>query len=96
MISKQMTIGELRELTGLSQAKFAKEVMHVSPKTLWLYEQDSTNLPDDLILRYMYIFDVTFEEIFLGRKYEKIVQVRRTVFERIEMLKKAELVEQSS
>ncbi|MCJ8008089.1 helix-turn-helix transcriptional regulator [Lederbergia wuyishanensis] len=96
MIFKQWTIGELRESTGYNQAKFAKEILHVSPKTLWLYEQDSSSLPDDLIKKYMYLFNVTYEEIFFGPKYEKIVHVQRKIAERIEMLKNIEVIEQSS
>ncbi|MFS0594199.1 helix-turn-helix transcriptional regulator [Cytobacillus horneckiae] len=96
MISKQSTISELRERTGYSQAKFAQEIMHVSPKTLWLYEQDSTNLPDDLVKKYMYLFNIAYEDIFFGPKYEKIVLVRSEIEKRIEMLKNAEIVEQSS
>ncbi|MEF7565041.1 helix-turn-helix transcriptional regulator [Bacillus infantis] len=96
MISKQLTISELRERTGYSQAKFAADILHVSPKTLWLYEQDSSNLPDDLIKRYMYLFNIAYEEIFFGPKYEKIVQVRKEIDKRIGMLKEAEILEQSS
>lgn len=96
MITKQWAISELREHTGYSQAKFAKEIIHVSPKTLWLYEQDSTNLPDDLIKKYMYLFNVAYEDIFFGPKYEKIVLVRNEINKRMEMLKNTELIEQSS
>lgn len=96
MITKQWTISELRETTGYNQSEFAKEIMHVSPKTLWLYEQDSTNLPEDLIKKYMYLFNVTFEEIFFGPKYEKIELVRKELRKRIEMLNKSLFLEQSS
>ncbi|MCM3567886.1 helix-turn-helix transcriptional regulator [Neobacillus mesonae] len=96
MVKKQWTISELRERTGYNQAQFAKEIMHVSPKTLWLYEQDSSNLPDDLIKKYMYLFNVTYEEIFFGPKYDRIVLVRKEIEKRIEMLKNIELVEQST
>ncbi|MBS4171907.1 helix-turn-helix transcriptional regulator [Bacillus sp. FJAT-49736] len=96
MISKQWTISELRERTGYSQAKFAKDILHVSPKTLWLYEQDSSNLPDDLIKKYMYLFNIAYEDIFFGPKYEKIVLVRDEIQKRIEMLTNIQLLEQSS
>lgn len=96
MITKQWTINELRERTGYSQEKFAKDILHVSPKTLWLYEQDSSNLPDDLIKKYMYLFNLAYEDIFFGPKYEKIVLVRDEIAKRIEELKKIELIEQSS
>lgn len=94
MITKQFTLGELRDSAGYTQAEFAG-IMHVSPKTLWLYEQDSTNLPEDLIKKYMYIFNVPYENIFFGPKYEKFVLVRENLDKRIAMLKNVELVEQS-
>ncbi|MDQ0268925.1 helix-turn-helix transcriptional regulator [Cytobacillus purgationiresistens] len=96
MITTQWAISELRERTGYSQAKFATDILHVSPKTLWLYEQDSSNLPEDLIKKYMYLFNLAYEDIFFGPKYEKIVLIRKEINRRIEMLKKAEIVEQSS
>ena len=95
MTKRQWTIGELRETTGYNQTVFAK-IMHISPKTLWLYEQDSTNLPDDLIKKYMYLFNVSFEEIFFGPKFDKFVLVRNEIEKRIEMLKNIDLLEQSS
>lgn len=94
MITKQFTLGELRDSAGYTQTEFA-HIMHVSPKTLWLYEQDSTNLPDDLTKKYMYIFNIPYENIFFGPKYEKFVLVRETIDKRIGMLKNVELVEQS-
>ena len=58
------TLNELRESAGFNQAELA-DILEVSPKTLWLYEQDSTNIPDELIKKYMYLFDVPYEDIFL-------------------------------
>ncbi|WP_203362410.1 helix-turn-helix transcriptional regulator [Bacillus sp. REN10] len=81
------TLNELRESAGLNQAELA-DILEISPKTLWLYEKDSSNIPDELIKKYMYLFDVPYEEIFFGIKYEKFVQVKARVIERANNLKK--------
>ncbi|MBY7111410.1 helix-turn-helix transcriptional regulator [Bacillus sp. 17RED48] len=80
------TLNELRESAGFNQAELA-DILEVSPKTLWLYEQDSTNMPDELIKKYMYLFDIPYEDIFFGSKYEKFVQVKKRVKERASVLK---------
>jgi len=81
------TLNELRESAGFNQTELA-DILEVSPKTLWLYEQDSTNMPDELIKKYMYLFDIPYEDIFFGPKYEKFVQVKKRVKERASVLKK--------
>ncbi|MBJ7946781.1 transcriptional regulator [Bacillus thuringiensis serovar brasilensis] len=81
------TLNELRESAGFNQTELA-DILEVSPKTLWLYEQDSTNMPDELIKKYMYLFDIPYEDIFFGPKYEKFVQVKERVRERASVLKK--------
>ncbi|HHT7042077.1 hypothetical protein B4087_1143 [Bacillus cereus] len=80
------TLNELRESAGFNQTELA-DILEVSPKTLWLYEQDSTNMPDELIKKYMYLFDIPYEDIFFGPKYEKFVQVKKRVKERASVLK---------
>ncbi|OOR12021.1 transcriptional regulator [Bacillus cereus] len=80
------TLNELRESAGFNQAELA-DILEVSPKTLWLYEQDSTNIPDELIKKYMYLFDVPYEDIFFGSKYEKFVHMKRRVQDRANNLK---------
>ncbi|EOO41345.1 hypothetical protein IIU_00543 [Bacillus cereus VD133] len=80
------TLNELRESGGFNQNELA-DILEVSPKTLWLYEQDSTNMPDELIKKYMYLFDIPYEDIFFGSKYEKFVQVKSKVIERASNLK---------
>jgi DNA-binding XRE family transcriptional regulator len=86
-IKRTFTLNELRVSAGLNQAELA-DILEISPKTLWLYEQDSTNISDELIKKYMYLFDVPFESIFFGSKYEKFVQVKTIVIERANNLKK--------
>lgn len=90
MISNQKTLSELRESAGLNQAEMA-DILEISPKTLWLYEQDSSNMPDELIKKYMYLFDIPYEDIFFGSKYEKFVHVRNKVVERAEQLRKIKM-----
>lgn len=80
-------LNELRESAGFNQTELA-DILEVPPKTLWLYEQDSTNMPDELIKKYMYLFDIPYEDIFFGPKYEKFVQVKERVRERASVLKK--------
>ena len=87
MTNRKRTLNELRESAGLNQAELA-DILEISPKTLWLYEQDSTNMPDELIKKYMYLFDIPFEDIFFGPKYEKFVLVKSKVIERAHNLKK--------
>ncbi|WP_144505941.1 helix-turn-helix transcriptional regulator [Bacillus mycoides] len=80
------TLNELRESGGFNQNELAG-ILEVSPKTLWLYEQDSTNMPDELIKKYMYLFDIPYEDIFFGSKYEKFVRIKSKVIERANNLK---------
>lgn len=87
MVKVKRTLNELRESAGFNQNELA-DILEISPKTLWLYEQDSSNIPDELIKKYMYLFDVPYEDIFFGSKYEKFVQVKRMVVERAKNLKK--------
>ena len=87
MKTDKRTLNELRESAGLNQAQLA-DILEISPKTLWLYEQDSSNISDELIKKYMYLFDIPYENIFFGCKYEKFVQVKTRVIERAVNLKK--------
>lgn len=81
------TLHELRTSAGLNQSELA-DILEVSPKTLWYYEQNSSNIPDELIQKYMYVFDVPYEDIFFGDKYEKLVQIKNKVLARANNLKK--------
>lgn len=85
-LKRTFTLNELRVSAGLNQTELA-DILEISPKTLWLYEQDSTNIPDELIKKYMYLFDVPYESIFFGNKYEKFVLVKNKVIERAGKLK---------
>lgn len=72
------TIEELRLSLGYTQEKMAN-ILGISTKTLSKYENDSTNLPTILLKKYIDIFGVSFDNIFLGKKYEIIVQRRKAI-----------------
>lgn len=86
MYYSKKTLNELREGAGLNQAQLA-EILGISSKTLWSYEQDSSNLPDELIKKYMFLFEIPYDNIFFGNKYEKFVLVQERVKERAIKLK---------
>lgn len=67
------TIEELRKEVDISQEEMAK-MLEISAKTLSKYETDSSNLPTPILKKYMSIFNVKFDDIFLGKKYEIYVQ----------------------
>lgn len=80
------SISELRESFCLSQKELA-ELLGIGSKTLWSYEKDSSNIPNAILAKIMVLFDVKYDQIFLGKKYEKNVLKRKIVFERAEKLK---------
>ncbi|WP_245823068.1 helix-turn-helix transcriptional regulator [Lactobacillus terrae] len=75
---KITTIEELRKSVSISQVEMAN-MLDISAKTLAKYEKDSSNLPTVLLKKYMDIFDVKFDDIFLGKKYEIIVQRKKKI-----------------
>jgi transcriptional regulator with XRE-family HTH domain len=80
------SISELRESYCLSQKELA-EILGIGTKTLWNYEQDSSNIPNSVLSKIMLIFDVKYDQIFLGKKYEKNVLKRQVIFDRAAMLR---------
>ncbi|MEH6943560.1 helix-turn-helix transcriptional regulator [Bacillus sp. JJ722] len=87
MYHSKRTLNELREGAGFNQTELA-ELLGISSKTLWSYEQDSSNLPDELIKKYMFLFEIPFDNIFFGNKYEKFVLVQDRVKVRAEKLQR--------
>ncbi|MEN3133805.1 helix-turn-helix domain-containing protein [Bacillus albus] len=81
-----MTIADLRKLHGLSQIELA-EFLGISSRTLQHYERDSSAIPNKVLKKYMDIFEVSYDEIFLGEQYEKIEQRKRRVLKRLSLLK---------
>ncbi|RTE05513.1 helix-turn-helix domain-containing protein [Paenibacillus whitsoniae] len=80
------SISELRESYCLSQKELA-EILGISSKTLWNYEQDSSNIPNAVLSKIMIVFEVKYDQIFLGKKYEKNVLKRQIIFDRAAQLK---------
>jgi len=72
------TIEELRKEINLSQIEMA-EKLGISPKTLSKYENDSSDLPTPILKKYINIFGVHFDDIFLGKKYEIYVQRKKNL-----------------
>ncbi|MFD2307969.1 helix-turn-helix transcriptional regulator [Enterococcus termitis] len=66
------SLKELRTENGLTQVELA-ELFNVSVGTIINMEKDSTNIKDSLLTKYLKAFEVEYDAIFLGKKYEKIV-----------------------
>lgn len=90
MVTESKSISELREHFCLSQKELA-DLLGISSKTLWGYENDSSNIPNSILSKIMLLFDVKYDQIFFGKKYEKNVLKRKFVFDRAAELKKQSL-----
>jgi len=75
-MSEQRMLHELREGVGLTQKQFAK-ILGISDKTLWMYERDSSNIPNRLLSKVLHLFNIGYDDIFLGKKYDLIVRRKR-------------------
>ncbi|MCZ0717863.1 helix-turn-helix domain-containing protein [Aerococcus kribbianus] len=65
----QITLKQLRKSKDITQSELA-DVFNVSVSTIANYEMDSSNIKDSLLKKYMDSFNVTYDQIFLGNKYE--------------------------
>lgn len=72
VIRVQWTLEAMRINKGLTQSELAKE-FNVSSQTIMRLENDSSNIGYQLLKKYMTYFNVKFDDIFLGKKYENIV-----------------------
>ena len=70
------TLKELRVSYGLTQEELAN-LFKVSPRTIQNMEKDSTNIKDSLLSKYIKAFNVKYDEIFIGNKYEKFEQTQK-------------------
>ncbi len=61
-----MTIKELRNLTGLSQSKFA-EKYHINKYSLQRWEQERTTIPDTVL----YLLERIIKEVDFKDKFKK-------------------------
>lgn len=66
------TLKDLRNISGLKQDELA-EMFGVSTRTIQNMEKDSSNIKDNLVQKYLAAFDISYDDIFLGNKYEKNV-----------------------
>ncbi|MGB3161588.1 MAG: helix-turn-helix transcriptional regulator [Carnobacterium sp.] len=71
-MDEKKTLKQMREQYGISQSKLA-EALNVSASTIYNYEKDSSKIPDSLLKKYMYAFDIKYDYIFLGIEYDIFV-----------------------
>lgn len=71
----QWTLEAMRINKGLTQAELA-EKFEVSSQTIARLEKDSSDIGYQLLKKYMFFFNVKFDDIFLGKKYENFVKTR--------------------
>lgn len=82
-MKRQILLHELRESVGLTQKEFA-EIIGISDKTLWNYEQDSSNIPNRVLSTILNLFEISYDDIFLGRKYDLIVERRKNLLRKLQ------------
>ena len=68
----QWTLEAMRINKGLTQAELADK-FEVSSQTIARLEKDSSDIGYQLLKKYMLFFNVKFDDIFLGKKYENFV-----------------------
>ncbi|WP_061599458.1 helix-turn-helix transcriptional regulator [Streptococcus gordonii] len=68
----QWTLEAMRINKGLTQTELAQE-FEVSSQTIARMEKDSSDIGYQLLKKYMLYFNVKFDDIFLGKKYENFV-----------------------
>ena len=68
----QWTLEAMRINKGLTQTELAQE-FEVSSQTIARMEKDSSYIGYQLLKKYMLYFNVKFDDIFLGKKYENFV-----------------------
>lgn len=70
------TLRTLRERNGLTQAQVANK-LGVSINTIYNWEKDSSNLKDFYIKKFMEIYSVEYDDIFLGKEHRISVPERK-------------------
>lgn len=76
---------DLRLSCGLKRDELGN-ILGVSDRTIYRYEKDSSNIPNDLLHKYMILFDVSYDDIFLGKEYEKNELRKKQLLERTKIL----------
>jgi transcriptional regulator with XRE-family HTH domain len=87
-MNSQRCISEIREGAGFTQKELA-EMLCISDKSLWNYENDSSNIPNSVLSKIMFLFGLTYDQIFLGKKYDYIVFKKNQVLEKAKILSTA-------
>lgn len=72
-----ITLKQLRLSRGIS-AKELSDVFGVDTQTIYNNEKDSSNIKDSLLSKYLHAFNVGYDDIFLGNKYEIFVFEKET------------------
>lgn len=72
-MAETWTLKELRESKKLTQAELAEQ-FSVSSRTIQNMEEDSGNIKNQLLKKYLLFFDKDYNDIFLGKKYENFVR----------------------
>lgn len=62
------TLRTLRERAGFTQKEVA-ELIGVTPNSINNWEKDSTNLKDHYTKKFMVIYGVGYDDIFLGKEH---------------------------
>ncbi len=85
-MTKQFAIHELRERNGLTQNELAS-MLEISPKKLWSIEQDSSDISNVVLKKIMYLFQIDYGSLFLGKKCDLIAFNKKEVKKRFEQMK---------
>lgn len=64
-----ITLKQLRLSRGITAQQLA-DAFGVDKQTIYNNEKDSSNIKDSLLSNYLEAFDVKYDDIFLGDKYE--------------------------
>lgn len=72
-MAEAWTLKELRESKKMTQAELAEQ-FSVSSRTIQNMEEDSGNIKNQLLKKYLLFFDKDYNDIFLGKKYENFVR----------------------
>lgn len=62
------TLRTLRERAGFTQKEVA-DLVGATPNSINNWEKDSTNLKDRFIKKFMVIYGVEYDDIFLGKEH---------------------------
>lgn len=82
-----ITLKQLRLSRGIS-AKELSDAFDVDAQTIYNNEKDSSSIKDSLLSKYLNAFKVSYDDIFLGDKYEIFVFEKKAKEEVLSRAKK--------